>query len=157
MRKCFCLAAVAALGAGAHAFSEGFDDITTLVPGGWVMQNNSNPLGTTGWFQGTATVFSSHSGAASSYIAANYNNTGANGTISNWLLTPAMSISNGMAVSFFTRTVNNPQFPDRLELRMSTSGSSSNVGTTENSVGDFTTLMLTINPDLTTTGCPNNW
>ena len=44
--------------------SQTFDDITTLVPGGWFMQNNSQPgPGTTGWFQGNSTVFPSQSGA----------------------------------------------------------------------------------------------
>src|SRR5207248_557682 len=52
--------------------AEGFDNITTLVPGGWAMRNNSNPLGATGWFQGNS--FTSQSGAPTSYIAANYNN-----------------------------------------------------------------------------------
>ena len=34
------------------AINEGFDDITTLVPNGWFMQNNSMPIGMTNWFQG---------------------------------------------------------------------------------------------------------
>ena len=37
-------------------------------------------------------------------------------------------------------------FADRLELRLSTNGASTNVGTTTTSVGDFTTLLLTVNP-----------
>ncbi len=32
--------------------SEGFDNINTLVPAGWALINNSQPLGTTDWFQG---------------------------------------------------------------------------------------------------------
>ena len=60
-------------------------------------------------------------------------------------------------MTFYTRTVDVPQFPDRLQVRMSTNGTSTNVGTTAFDVGDFTVLMLDINPGLTTAGYPNVW
>jgi len=78
-------------------------------------------------------------------------------TISNWLLTPPMTLQNGATMTFWTRTVDVPQFPDRLQVRLSTNGASTNVGTTEFEVGDFTVLMLDINPTLTTAGYPNVW
>jgi uncharacterized delta-60 repeat protein len=77
--------------------------------------------------------------------------------ISNWLLTPPVTLQNGAVMTFYTRTVDVPQFPDRLQVRMSTSGTSTNVGTTAYEVGDFTVLMLDINPNLTTGGYPNAW
>ncbi|MGE5156210.1 MAG: choice-of-anchor J domain-containing protein, partial [Betaproteobacteria bacterium] len=138
-------------------FSEGFDDITLLPGLGWFFQNNSNPLGPTNWFQGNSTVFPAQSGAATSYIGANYNNTAGVGTISNWMLTPEVAMADGDTVSFWTRTVDAPAFPDRLQVRLSTNGASTNVGADENSVGDFTTLLLDINPTLTTGGYPNVW
>jgi photosystem II stability/assembly factor-like uncharacterized protein len=42
------------------AFTEGFDNIGTLPGSGWFFQNNSVPVGTTGWFQG-GTTFSAQS------------------------------------------------------------------------------------------------
>src|SRR5437868_13139712 len=60
-------------------------------------------------------------------------------------------------MTFYTRTVDAPMFPDRLQVRMSTNGGSSNVGTTATDVGDFTTLLLDINPNYTTTGYPSVW
>jgi len=60
-------------------------------------------------------------------------------------------------MTFWTRTVTTPFLPDRLQVRMSTSGASTNVGATATSVGDFTTLLLDINPTYTTTGYPNTW
>ncbi|MBK6431598.1 hypothetical protein [Candidatus Amarolinea dominans] len=39
-------------------FSEGFEDITLLPGLGWASQNNSSPLGSTGWFQGNDTRLS---------------------------------------------------------------------------------------------------
>ena len=111
----------------------------------------------TNHFQGNPTVFPSHSGAPNSYIGANYNNTAGTGTISNWLLTPTVPILNGAQYSFWTRTVNAPQFPDRLQVRASTAGASTDVGTTATSVGVFTMLLLDINPTYTTTDYPNVW
>lgn len=142
--------------------NEGFDDITTLSGLGWVQNNLSNPLGIINWFQGTPGVFNSNSGATNAYIGANFNNAGGGafdppGTISNWLITPELSLVNGTTISFYTRTTDVPTYPDRLEIRMSTNGGSSNVGANATSVGDFTTVLLTINPTLTTAGYPNTW
>ena len=137
--------------------SQGFDDITTLPGAGWVQTNHSTTIGTTGWFQGNSTVFPAQAGAATSYIGANFNNTTKADTISNWLLTPPLTLQNGAVLTFWTRTVDAPAFPDRLQVRMSTNGASSNVGTTATDVGDFTTLLLDINPTYTLTGYPNVW
>ena len=43
-------------------YSESFDDITTLVPGGWAMDNNSVAGGSTNWFQGNLGVFPPNGG-----------------------------------------------------------------------------------------------
>jgi hypothetical protein len=142
--------------------TENFDNIATLGPAGWAIIDNSQPLGTTNWFQGDSTVFPSQAGAPNAYISADFDNTvGPGGTISNWLLTPVLTLHNGDILSFYTRTVSVPEFPDRLEVRMSTNGASIDVGTTATSVGDFTTVLLTINPTLSTepypTGYPSDW
>src|SRR5262249_40765109 len=76
---------------------------------------------------------------------------------SNWLLTPPLSLQNGAQFTFWSRTVDSPHFPDRLQVRMSTNGPSSNVGTTATEVGDFGTLLLDINPTYTTSGYPSVW
>ena len=137
------------------ASPEGFNDINNLP--GWSMRNNSNPIGSTGWFQGNPVVFTAQNGPDNSYIGANYNNT-SDGTISNWLITPAVVLQNGAHFAFFTRTYSNPaSYPDRLQVRMSTNGYSTNVGTSETSVGDFTNLLLDINPSYSPTGYPGDW
>ena len=125
--------------------TESFDDITTLPGSGWVEINNSTTGGSTGWFQGNSGVFPSQSGAPDSYIAANFNNAGAGGDISNWLLLPVLTLNNGDILSFYSRT-ETAAFPgDNLEVRLSTNGASTNVGATTSSVGDFTTLLTSIN------------
>ena len=65
-----------------------------------------------------------------------------------------MTLQNGVVLTFWTRTVDAPTFPDRLQVRMSTNGASTNVGTTATDVGDFTTLLLDINPTYTTSWVP---
>jgi hypothetical protein len=136
------------------ALTEGFDNISTLPGAGWAQINRSSPLGTTGWFQGNSSVFPAQSGAANSYIAANFNNGSGTATISNWLLTPPLTLQNGGQLTFWTRTASPVQFPDRLQVRMSLNGSSTDVGATATDVGDFTTLLLDINPTYTLVGYP---
>ncbi len=140
------LAGVALLsaGAGAHAvtvLSEGFDNVTTLPAAGWVQTNNSAaPVGNS-WFQGNSGIFSASSGAPDSYIAANYLSTGsASGAISNWLFTPVLTLDGTSELSFVVRNAGDG-YLDRLEVRLSTSGGSTDVGSTTTSVGDFSTLI----------------
>lgn len=130
-----------------QAFTENFDDITTLSGSGWYMQNNSDFVGTTNWFQGSTTVFPAYNGAGTSYIGANYNNVDLFGNISNWLLTPVRTFKNGDVLTFYTRTASG-MFNDRLEVRLSTSGILTDVGTSETSVGVFSTLLTSVNPSL---------
>jgi len=138
-------------------FSEGFDDITLLPGLGWFFQNNSSPLGTTDWFQGNDAVFPAQAGAVTAYIGANFNNTAGVGAISNWMLTPEISLADGDTISFWTRVPTGSAWPDRLEVRLSTNGASTNVGTLATDVGDFTTLLLSINPTLAAGGYPDVW
>jgi hypothetical protein len=141
----------------AQAISEAFDNVSTLATNGWVLSNLSSPTGTTGWFQGNTSVFNSQNGAANSYIAADQNNTGTTGTISNWLITPNRTFRNGDVVTFYTRTRTLTLRPDRLQVRMSTNGTSSNVGTSTTSVGDFTDLLLEINDAQALLTYPGSW
>ena len=122
------------------------------VPG-WFTQNNSVPVGTSGWFQG-GTTFPAQSGPANSWIGANFNNTTGTNTISNWLVTPVRTLSAGDVIRFYTRTTTNNIYPDRLQVRMSLAGAGTNVGTgsAETAVGTFTTKLLDINEFYATGG-----
>ena len=136
-----------------NLYNETFNTVAPL-PAGWASQNLSNPVGLTGWFQGNVGVFPGNTPPG--YIAANFNNTTGNNIISNWLFAPNVTLKNGDRFSFWTRTTNGT-FPDRLQVRMSTNGASTNAGATNTSVGDFTTLLLDINPTYTSTGYPTAW
>src|SRR5579884_1631060 len=121
------------------SLDEDFQDIDTLPPG-WFFRNNSEPIGVQpSWFQGDPSQFPSIEGS-NDYIAADVNNAGPGdpvAIISNWLLTPELKLENGATLTFYTRTVDNPIRADRLQVRMSTQGASTNVGTSSTSVGDF--------------------
>lgn len=153
-------------------FSENFTATFTPATAGWDVQNLSSPLGTGTWVQGTPSVFPAYNGSAADYFAVNFASQGStSGGISNWLSTPVVTIYNGAVIEFATRTSNqgttNP-FPDRLQLRMSTAGTSSTVPAGTTSVGPFTDLLLDINPNTNTVvasavnngsvnGYPNAW
>ena len=123
----------------APLLSEGFDNIATLPASGWVLQNNSSPPGTTSWFQGDPAFFAAPSGPADSYIAANFNNASFGGTVSNWLITPEVALSNGESMNFSLRLLGEG-FLDRVEVYLSTSGVSTDVGFNPASTGVFTFL-----------------
>jgi len=137
--------------------SEGFTTVPGLTALGWQIINRSQPTGTTSWFQGDSSVFAAHSGASNTYAGANYNSTGSTGTISTWLLSPVLTLADATTVSFYTRTIASSQWPDRLEVRLSLAGSSTDVGTTATSVGTFTMLLAEINPNLAGGGYPTTW
>lgn len=139
-----------------QAINEGFDDVTTLPASGWAQQNLSTTQGTNPtWGQG-GTPFNANSGAATAYIAANYNSVTGAGTISNWLFAPNRTFDNGDVITFFARAAD-AGYADRLQVRFSSNGASVNAGTTDASVGDFTTLLIDINPTLAAGVFTNAW
>lgn len=165
MKKTLFAAALLVVGAAVNAqsFTDGFegavfggapnaagntpggDDVTSVVT--WRALNASVPLGVTGWFANN-TVFPAHTGTG--LVNANFNNTTGTNTINNYLMSPVRTFTAGDTISFWTRTVDSPFFPDRLILKLSTNGASTNVA-------DFTQTLLTVNAGLSTTGYPNVW
>jgi hypothetical protein len=127
-----------------------------VVPG-WSVQNRSTTTGTHSWFSGSASSPNFGPQAGTGYAAVDVNSTTGQATISNWLISPVISFNAGDRVSFFTRTATPVEFPDRLQLRLSTNGSSTNVGSSDTSFGDFSTTMLEINPNQTFSGYPTAW
>ncbi|MFZ1357028.1 MAG: PKD-like domain-containing protein, partial [Saprospiraceae bacterium] len=124
------------------------------MPAGWASQNLSNPIGsnTAGWNTFTSSPWAANT--APNHVGANFNCTTGNNTISAWLFAPNVNLNNGDVLTFYTRTNDVVAFADRLEVRMSTNGASINAGATNTSVGDFTTLLLTVNPTLNTSDYP---
>mgnify|MGYP001228342497 CR=1 FL=1 len=153
-------AAIAASAGMAHAqsFAEGFESTAAGgYPATWVNNNQSVPgPGLVTWnVQNPGGVFPAHTGTA--MLSVNYNSGTGLSTLSNWLILPQVTLTNGDTFSFWTQTNPAQVYPDRLQVRMSLAGASTNSGTSETDVGDFSNLLLDINPTYTTTGYPGTW
>ena len=152
------------------SFTEEFDTVTKAVAKGWVIKNNTQPLGTIGWMQGFYYVSLSHTfklfvGGVNYPSAGGFgdNNPSFSGSdfimttsecgfniadCSNWLISPEVTVKNGDTVSFYTRTYDNPTIGgDRLEVRLNEADGSPEVGKDPASVGNFTKVLIDINPD----------
>lgn len=129
---------------------------------GWSVQNNSIPVGTLSpasqeWFQGcpltsngswvwTTPYNGSSHDFASVGFSSELNQTGA---ISNWLISPTVTIKDGYALQFATRSRGNQTFPNRLQVRVSTTAPYT-IGAGVAAVGSFNTLLFDINPAYST-------
>lgn len=124
----FAMIGLAASAQSAVVINEGFDDVFGLAAKGWVLTNASTPGGSTpGWFQGTAATmgtnyFNAQAGAGESFAAANFNNAGDGGSLSNYLITPLFSTAGNVAVSFYARGIADPGYFDQFAFGFSTGG-----------------------------------
>lgn len=160
------LSATTTIGFSQNLFSFGFDGTTAAMEGaGWERINLSQNASGTMWaIPATAptTTFAGggQAGGGTSFALVNYTSVASGaGTISNWLFTPVINVQNGDVVSFYTRyggtTV---QYPDNLQLRMSTLGSGTvNPSVDESDEGDYTQLLVEVNPNLDLTSYPTSW
>ena len=143
--------------------SENFD----VFPATWTKTNQSVPVGTNSWGQATASqstyfVGGAYNGtSATSYAYVFFQSVANVGDISNWLITPSMDLQNGDVISFYTRkglSGGANVYADRMEVRISTNGDfTQNPSLGAEDEGDFTTLALSINPDLNTEDYPTEW
>jgi hypothetical protein len=89
--------------------SEDFNDITKLPGAGWVITNNSNPIGTGDWFQGNPGIITAQTGPAdNAYIASNFLAASQIGgaQLDNWLITPVFSTAAAGSVTFYLQGAN---------------------------------------------------
>lgn len=151
-----------------QSFVEEFDTADAAYMRGWRYINVSVPKGTGFWTQGmfndplvtglpAPIPFNAYSSKGSyvGFIGADFTSTlGGPGIISNWVVSPVVTMQNGDKIQFYTRGVlyfdpfvgDSTDYANRLQVRMSTANESLNVGS-GNSPGDFKTALLDINPD----------
>lgn len=110
---------------------------------------------------------SDQTGAPNSFALVNYTSSPssapATATLSNWLISPTVVVQNGDVVSFYTRlgkyaANGQASFADNLQFRMSTNGAASvapSGGPT--GLGDYTNLLVEVNPNLNLTSYPMAW
>jgi len=143
----------------ATSFTEEFQDVFKLETAGWVIKDNSADFAE--WIQGGGkgpSSFPAYSFTASpdEYIAAHRSYSDTNYAVSSWLITPVLSLKNGDKISFYSRSDTGIAIQDRMQVRMSVS-TSADVGDNPNSIGDFTTVFLDINPTQAADGYPVTW
>lgn len=147
-----------------YSFTEEFDTVGNSLHRGWIIANNSKPIGTASWKQGIF-YYENKKGTADGFGALNASYSGNDfimtssdcgygvANCSNWLISPELNVKNGDIISFYTRTYENPALAgDRLQVRLNVINSSADVGTDSNSVGNFTRVLEDINPDLSISG-----
>jgi hypothetical protein len=152
------------------AYIEGFDNIGTITDNSdpllWSWVNNSQNAGPAlnnpsvgGWWQGDPTnTFFAQSGPTNSYARADFSSSSNFGNVfSNWYISPTFTFAAGDTFTFYTRTISNSAYPDRLQIRTSSNGTSINVGGDWSSVGDFTNLIGEINPTEQAGIYPETW
>ena len=125
-----------------QSFVEEFDTVSAAFQRGWVPINNSNPKGTGIWVQGGGLqpMFAPYSskGSNAGFIGADYQSTsGTDDVISNWLISPVVTMKNGDVISFYTRTQLLPNafvandstdYGNNLEVCINTKNEGTNVG-----------------------------
>lgn len=135
--------------------NENFTAPFNFASAGWLIQNNSSPLGTTTWQGGSAATFPAYNGASGDYVCADKNSQGATpGAISNYLITPTLTIVNGGVIKFATRTVGPVLKPDRMQVFFTLGNGS--ISTSTSSIGTYT-MLGDINFALTSGGFPTTW
>lgn len=141
-----------------QTFTEEFDTVSAAFSRGWTVINGSDPRGSDVWQQGGSVTpwfpaFSSK-GSYAGFIGADYTSTSADaGIISNWLISPAVTMQNGDRISFYTRSFLDPatgtdstDYANRLQVRLNTTNDSAMVGVGYE-VGSFDNILLDINPN----------
>jgi hypothetical protein len=161
-----------------NSWTEEFDDVSLLGAKGWVITNNSDNVGQEAWRQGryesankaalvTNSVigFPAYSASKSpnDFISCDFYAGAGVANMSVWLISPATKMKNGDKIVFYTRdAIDDGSFflkdgTDRLQVRANITSPTTNTGKDWTSVGDFSTLLLDINPGLVLAGYPTTW
>ncbi|GAA4332780.1 hypothetical protein GCM10023184_25610 [Flaviaesturariibacter amylovorans] len=136
--------------------SEEFDTVSSAFARGWTIYNGTVPRGSGIWQQGGDLTpwFSafSNGGSNAGFIGVNTYSTSADvADISNWLISPVVTLRNGDTLSFYTRgllfrasATDSSDYGNTLEVRLSTEGDATSTGNGL-ATGVFTKQLLTIN------------
>lgn len=140
-----------------QTFTEEFDTASAARARGWEFINASDPVGPDVWQDGGGIppIFNSYSNNGSNvgFIGVGYLSTSAAaGIISNWLVSPVITIQSGDKIIFYTKAQyvydgvsDTTDWANRLQLRLNITNTSDDVGS-GTSHGSFTVGLLDINP-----------
>jgi hypothetical protein len=123
-----------------QTFTEEFDTVSSAAARGWKFINVSDPMNGNIWQQGgdAAPWFAPYSsnGSYAGFIGVSglipAPPPGVTPMISNWLVSPVITMQNGDKIVFYARTAfdlaNDDDYGNRLQLRINASNESTNVG-----------------------------
>ncbi len=134
---------------------EEFDTLAAAKSKGWLVRNRSEPIGPGIWQQGlssqAATTYTAYStkSVATGFISTDFtsalNNNPGEGTISNWIISPAVILQNGDKIIFYSKQEDTlGTWGDRMQVLINKKNDGIECGR-GNSTGDFTPI-LDINP-----------
>jgi hypothetical protein len=143
---------------------EGFEDIAALTGRGWILRNNSSPLGPGQWTAGDPNLFPAWDGSPGSYVSVDASSAaGAYPVVSNWLITPEIEFGpnefNIREFGFYTRGLpgNANRLVVRLCLEQGGRTDCAAPGPASGDLGGYQTRLLDINADLAALGYPSDW
>jgi hypothetical protein len=104
---------------------DGANDTTALQARGYktYFRGGGAQAGPT-WFQGNPSVFPSNDGPTNGYVASNYQCVSNTNDIDNWLVLPALNITAGDSLSFYSRSPLGSTYPDSIKIMYSAVGDS---------------------------------
>jgi hypothetical protein len=144
-----------------QSFTQEFDSsLSTLEPKGWAFKDRSNPSNG-GWVQENhvekidwgPSLYPAYSGIGHEFAYAGFPQQPV--VVSTWMFTPPVKLKNGDKFSFFTKC--DSTSINRLEVRLNETDTTSNIGSQAYETGNFTKLVLSINPSSTANGYPTAW
>jgi len=162
-----------------QSFSEEFDTASAALARGWHFINKSDPIGSDVWQQGGGLPpwFQpySNNGSYVGFVGADYTSTSAAaGIISNWLVSPPVTLQNGDRIIFYTRGLlyysgagtDSTDYGNRLQVSINQYNDYLTVGDGEDP-GDFKNVLVDINSNYeffhtdpnqySPTAYPSNW
>jgi hypothetical protein len=152
------------------SYTEDFEDFSTLTTKGWLIGEYSqvDTIGTTAWSAGAFGAAGKGDSTWYGFSAyGDYSYPGAyaysydpavdsNLSVSSWMLTPILTVKDSDRVSFYTRGDTTGTYTNRMQVLLNKTASSY-IGHDLNSVGDFTTVLMDINPTQAPGGYPTTW
>ena len=147
-------------------FKEEFKDVPGLQATGWMITTyyylNSGPQ----WGQGRQGVDKfgvsygfpaySYENSKTEYAYISFSGYPGADSLSAWLITPTLTLHDGDKISFYTRGEASGA-TDRLQIRLNPQDASTDVGSSNTSVGRYTLLLHAVNPGAANNGYPVSW
>ncbi|HRH61865.1 MAG TPA: choice-of-anchor J domain-containing protein [Bacteroidia bacterium] len=109
-----------------HDDFSGANDTTGLQARGYLtyFRGAGGPGAAPHWFQGNPNFSLAFNGNDSDFVMSNYQSVGGANDIDNWLVLPALNVTAGDGISFYSKSVQGSTFPDSIRVMYAANGDS---------------------------------